>query len=168
LLTPELTQVDVNQDALHKKQIQLSTKPITIVESDREYHTGDVIAVNESFICYAVKGAKIRVLARHHTARALLRTCEGEVADLRFVGARVNTLVGVSSRGQCCVWSLRLESGAAAPVIVDTLLGQLQLADGVTANGIERVAISSVDASNVFAGVLFTDQGVRKWMYVHV
>lgn len=156
VIVPPIAQIDVNQDSLRKRSVKLATQTITIVDSERDYHTGDVVAVNDTFLCYVVKGQKIRVLARKHSARALLR-CGGDVADLRFVGTDDDTLIGVTASGELYVWTLRLTSDA----IVDTLIGHAQLNDGVALAGIERVALHAVDTA-VVVGIIYTNNNNNK------
>lgn len=155
MIVPPIAQIDVNQESLRKRSVKLATQPITIVDSEREYHTGDVVAVNDTFLCYVVKGQKIRVLARKHSARALLR-CGGDVADLRFVRANDDTLVGVTSSGDLYVWTLRLTADA----IAESLVGHAQLnADAGAVCGIERVALHAVDdgaSTSVVVGIVYT------------
>ncbi|CAG8787503.1 16520_t:CDS:2, partial [Racocetra persica] len=60
-----------NEKVLCSKDLNLTT--ITLIPSDLEYRLGKSIAVNGRYICYVVKGGKIRVISALYGSRTLLR-----------------------------------------------------------------------------------------------
>ncbi|RIB01814.1 hypothetical protein C2G38_2050571 [Gigaspora rosea] len=60
-----------NEKVLCSKDLDLTT--ITLIPSDLEYRLGKSIAVNGRYICYVVKGGKIRVISTLYGSKTLLR-----------------------------------------------------------------------------------------------
>ncbi|KAF0397556.1 WD domain, G-beta repeat-containing protein [Gigaspora margarita] len=60
-----------NEKVLCSKDLELTT--ITLIPSDLEYRLGKSIAVNGRYICYVVKGGKIRVISTLYGSKTLLK-----------------------------------------------------------------------------------------------
>ena len=153
--SPSSVQIDVNQDSLHKRAVVSSSQPITIVESQRAYRAGDIVAANGDFLCYVVKGTKVRVLSRVSNARALLRADDSDIVDVCFVRAY---LVAATAGGRLVGWSLALSDDAAT--IVDALVLNMQLPSAYAVSGIERIVCSECGNGPPALGVLYTDRGI--------
>lgn len=84
--------------------------PITLYQSeapDLEW-LGNQIAVTPTFVAYAIKGGKIRVLARSSATRTLLRGHAATIVDLSAFdeGDNCATLASVCADGRVVVWAL--------------------------------------------------------------
>lgn len=96
VLTPEINTVfdvkffssDLVSESITASPQQPQTQQIAVYDAtpiEESIHGASVIAVNQHFICYAVKNGLIRVLHRHSTLRTLLRAHAGQnVTDLQF------------------------------------------------------------------------------------
>ncbi|CAG8456437.1 3148_t:CDS:10 [Funneliformis mosseae] len=69
-----------NENILSRKDLELTT--ITLVPSELEYRAGKLIAVNGLYICYAVKGGKIRVISTLYGSKTLLRNHDKYILDM--------------------------------------------------------------------------------------
>ena len=78
--------------------------PITLYSTDFTYQHGNLIAVNENYISYAIKNGKIRVLNQLSAARTLLRGHTGVITDLAFFSNSDNRLASVCANGILFVW----------------------------------------------------------------
>lgn len=78
---------DLTSDDTASTPQQPQTQQIAVYEAtpiEESIHGASVIAVNQHFICYAVKNGLIRVLNRHSTLRTLLRAHAGQnVTDIK-------------------------------------------------------------------------------------
>ncbi|RIA94484.1 hypothetical protein C1645_873429 [Glomus cerebriforme] len=69
-----------NEIVISSKDLELTT--ITLVPSDLEYRAGKSISVNALYICYAVKGGKIRVISTLYGSKTLLRNHDKSILDM--------------------------------------------------------------------------------------
>jgi WD40 repeat protein len=149
--------VDVRQLPTSTSTVHLSAKPITVVPATAPaYNPGaTLLAVNARFVCYTVRGSKIRALSRSTSARTLIRAHESAVTDLRFHAAvDDDLLVSVSRDGALGVWRLVLaDPGTAAASaspddgVVATLVAHVLLDDSLSAvDGFMRVLCPAAPA----------------------
>jgi enhancer of mRNA-decapping protein 4 len=59
--------------------------PITMYNSEYNLHTRQQIAVNDNYICYALKQGHIRVLSTKSSHRALIKAHAPPVTDIKSV-----------------------------------------------------------------------------------
>jgi len=102
-----------NENVLSNQDLELTT--ITLIPSELEYRTGKSISVNALYICYAVKGGKIRVintlygnktLLRNHDKSSILDMCIQDVLPNEFKGKENERqlLLAVGGDGKITVW----------------------------------------------------------------
>jgi hypothetical protein len=119
--------------------VHLSAKPITVVPAGTVAYScsSQLVAVCARFVCYTVKGSKVRALSRHSPVRTLLRAHAAPVTDLRFVAKAAaadddDKLVSVAQDGSLGCWRLTLADPAPANTssddgVVATLLAHIVL-----------------------------------------
>lgn len=73
---------DILSNSHHIKELEVT--PITLYSSEYVYRSGNLITVNNYFICYIVKGELIRVLHKRSAARGLLKGHNTTITDLKF------------------------------------------------------------------------------------
>ncbi|GBC02494.1 hypothetical protein RclHR1_04650011 [Rhizophagus clarus] len=99
-----------NEIVLSSKELQLIT--ITLVPSELEYRAGKSIAVNAFYICYAVKGGKIRVISTSYGSKTLLRSHDKFILDMCIQDVlfdddnKTQLLLVVGSDSKITVWEL--------------------------------------------------------------
>ncbi|CAG8463697.1 9996_t:CDS:2 [Diversispora eburnea] len=103
-----------NENVLSSNELDFTT--ITLKHSELEYRTGKSIAVNGHFICYAVKGGKIRVIDTEFGAKTLLRNHEKTILDMCIQETAPNgneeaqmgrqLLLAVGADSKITVWEL--------------------------------------------------------------
>ncbi|CAI2170487.1 3018_t:CDS:10, partial [Funneliformis geosporum] len=103
-----------NENVLSRKDLELTT--ITLVPSELEYRAGKSIAVNGLYICYAVKGGKIRVISTLYGSKTLLRNHDKYILDMciqdvlsdEFIDDELETqlLLAVGIDSKITVWEL--------------------------------------------------------------
>ncbi|RHZ75827.1 hypothetical protein Glove_209g95 [Diversispora epigaea] len=103
-----------NEKVLSSNELDFTT--ITLKPSELEYRTGKSIAVNGHFICYTVKGDKIRVIGTEFGAKTLLRNHEKTILDMCIQETAPNEneetqmgrqlLLAVGADSKITVWEL--------------------------------------------------------------
>mmetsp|Transcript_43107 Transcript_43107/g.71781 ORF Transcript_43107/g.71781 Transcript_43107/m.71781 type:complete len:1471 (+) Transcript_43107:67-4479(+) len=108
---PTLTKEDAGQSSGER---QLEVTPITLYNTEYVYNFGALIAVNNTYICYAIKGGQIRVINKNSGGRALLKAHTQPITDLRFFSPDVDVLASVGRDGNVFVWRIyeKPEDGA--------------------------------------------------------
>ena len=86
--------------------------PITLYSTDFTYQHGNLIAINENYISYAIKNGKIRVLNQVSATRTLLRGHTGAITDLVFFSRQTNLLASVCTDGLLFVWQITEAEGS--------------------------------------------------------
>eukprot|EP00897_Mesotaenium_endlicherianum_P006820 jgi/Mesen1/6166/ME000317S05294 len=110
------------------KVTQLEVTPITVYGSEQLVAAGRQIAVNRSYICYALRAATIRILNVHTALRALLRGHSQRVTDMVLFGEDVHLLASASADGRVLVRKIHEEPGADGKLrITEQVLASLQL-----------------------------------------
>ncbi|GBC42470.2 enhancer of mRNA-decapping protein 4-like [Rhizophagus irregularis DAOM 181602=DAOM 197198] len=102
-----------NEIVLSSKELELTT--ITLVPSELEYRAGKSIAVNAFYICYAVKGGRIRVISTLYGSKTLLRNHDKSILDMCIQDvlsdelneeSKTQLLLAVGSDSKITVWEL--------------------------------------------------------------
>eukprot|EP00894_Picocystis_sp_ML_P001931 jgi/Pico_ML_1/52448/g3152.t1 len=118
---------DVDEPRDKSNQAQLSVSPITMYNSDGKPR-GRIIAVNENYICYGLKGGPIRVLSQKTGIKTLLRGHSAPVSDMAFFSPKMDVLGSVSDDGKLFIRRLKdKDEGGEAADIEDEVLMSLQV-----------------------------------------
>jgi hypothetical protein len=104
-LLPKESPIVVSQQNV-QCTVPLESQTITIVPTKLEYRKGRSISVSNDFICYAVRGGKIRIIAQVSGDMILLREHIQSVLDMTVSGS---LLASVSLDDSIACWSLALE-----------------------------------------------------------
>eukprot|EP00963_Diacronema_lutheri_P010059 scaffold950_cov360-Pavlova_lutheri.AAC.26 len=89
---------------------------------------GRIIAVNENYICYGLKGGPIRVLSQKTGIKTLLRGHSAPVSDMAFFSPKMDVLGSISDDGKLFIRRLKdKEEGGEAADIEDEVLMSLQV-----------------------------------------
>ncbi|XP_072290506.1 enhancer of mRNA-decapping protein 4 [Eucyclogobius newberryi] len=98
----------INSKACGSNKVKI--QPVAKYDWEHKYYYGRLIAVSNSFLAYAIKGANnqamIRVLSVGSTERALLKGFTGAVTDLAFAHLDSSLLGCVDEAGNLVVWQL--------------------------------------------------------------
>jgi len=87
--------------------------PVTLYQSEEKppaESASSQLAACEGFLAYAIKGGKIRVLARGSATRTLLRGHSQRIVDLAFGGGAAGAAASLASccaAGRLCTWTVR-------------------------------------------------------------
>ena len=87
--------------------------PVTLYQSEEKppaESASSQLAACEGFLAYAIKGGKIRVLARGSATRTLLRGHSQRIVDLAFGGGAAGAAASLASccaGGRLCTWTVR-------------------------------------------------------------
>ena len=125
-LTNEDVTFDISEPLAElKSSASIDTQPITIVPSKMEYKLGRSIQVCKDFICYAVRGGKIRVIGQVQGEMILLREHTMAVLDLDLLQEQEHhaKLVSTSSDDTVGIWHLSLGKEEILSQLVFTLHG---------------------------------------------
>ncbi|XP_061773440.1 enhancer of mRNA-decapping protein 4 isoform X4 [Nerophis ophidion] len=113
-ITSEDVEIVASQDSSINSKARGSNmvkiKPVAKYEWEHKYHYGRLIAVSNSFMAYAIRGANnqamIRVLSVGTAERSLLKGFTGAVTDLAFAHLDCSLLGCVDEAGNLMVWQL--------------------------------------------------------------
>ena len=95
--------------------------PVTLYQSEEKppaESASSQLAACEGFLAYAIKGGKIRVLARGSATRTLLRGHSQRIVDLAFGGGAAGAAASLASccaGGRLCTWTVREGPGGERP-----------------------------------------------------
>ncbi|KAJ3087562.1 hypothetical protein HK102_010767 [Quaeritorhiza haematococci] len=138
----------------------LSPQTITLVPSKVEYKKGKTIAVNRDYICYGVRGGRIRVIGQQTGSMILLRGHNQSILDVCITDSRDSHaayLVSVAADDTLYVWELNLDGDEISSKAVLSIEGNKEDApktsspDNAGAGGrFHRVVWNPVD-DNTFA-----------------
>uniref|UniRef100_A0A7N6AXY4 Enhancer of mRNA-decapping protein 4 n=1 Tax=Anabas testudineus TaxID=64144 RepID=A0A7N6AXY4_ANATE len=112
----------INSKARGSNQVKI--QPVAKYDWEHKYYYGRLIAVSNSFLAYAIRGANnhamIRVLSLGFAERSLLKGFTGAVTDLAFAHLDSSLLGCVDEAGNLMVWQLTCsENKILYPDIVD-------------------------------------------------
>ncbi|XP_006822030.2 enhancer of mRNA-decapping protein 4-like [Saccoglossus kowalevskii] len=88
---------------------KVKISPVTNYDWEQKYYTGNLVAVNHTYIAYALKGRTgyvVRVINSQTSERVLLKGFVGIVVDLSFAHITSNTLACIDEQGNLFVWDL--------------------------------------------------------------
>ncbi|XP_026221079.1 enhancer of mRNA-decapping protein 4 isoform X1 [Anabas testudineus] len=98
----------INSKARGSNQVKI--QPVAKYDWEHKYYYGRLIAVSNSFLAYAIRGANnhamIRVLSLGFAERSLLKGFTGAVTDLAFAHLDSSLLGCVDEAGNLMVWQL--------------------------------------------------------------
>nr|XP_057932154.1 enhancer of mRNA-decapping protein 4 isoform X2 [Doryrhamphus excisus] len=101
---------DSSIDSKARGSNMVKIQPVAKYDWEHKYHYGRLIAVSNSFMAYAIRGANnqamIRVLSVGTAERSLLKGFTGAVTDLAFAHLDSSMLGCVDEAGNLMVWQL--------------------------------------------------------------
>ncbi|XP_077372595.1 enhancer of mRNA-decapping protein 4 [Festucalex cinctus] len=110
----------INSKARGSNMVKI--QPVAKYDWEHKYHYGRLIAVSNSFMAYAIRGANnqamIRVLSVDTAERSLLKGFTGAVTDLAFAHLDSPLLGCVDEAGNLMVWELTCTGNAILDQIV--------------------------------------------------
>ncbi|XP_008284067.1 enhancer of mRNA-decapping protein 4 isoform X1 [Stegastes partitus] len=113
-ITSNSVEIVASQDSSINSKARGSSKvkiqPVAKYDWEHKYYYGRLIAVSNSFLAYAIRGANnhamIRVLSVDFAERSLLKGFTGAVTDLAFAHLDSSLLGCVDEAGNLMVWQL--------------------------------------------------------------
>ncbi|XP_041124346.1 enhancer of mRNA-decapping protein 4-like [Polyodon spathula] len=110
----------INSKARGSNKVKI--QPVAKYDWEHKYYYGNLIAVSNSYLAYAIRGANsiamIRVLNVGTAERTLLKGFTGGVTDLAFAHLNSNQLACVDEAGSLFVWQLTEENGKIQDEII--------------------------------------------------
>ncbi|KAM4618939.1 enhancer of mRNA-decapping protein 4 isoform 2-T2 [Polymixia lowei] len=101
---------DSSIDSKARGSNKVKIQPVAKYDWEHRYYYGNLIAVSNSFLAYAIRGANnqamIRVLSLGFPERSLLKGFTGAVTDLAFAHLDSSLLGCVDEAGNLVVWQL--------------------------------------------------------------
>ncbi|XP_070576076.1 enhancer of mRNA-decapping protein 4-like isoform X2 [Ptychodera flava] len=88
---------------------KVKISPVTNYDWELKYYTGNLVAINNTYVAYALKGRDsyvVRVINFKTSDRVLLKGFSGVVIDLAFGHLNSNTLACIDEQGNLFVWDL--------------------------------------------------------------
>ena len=98
-------QSDPNQN----KSNPLEVTPITLYNTEAGYNLGKLIAVNNKYICYGIRGGMIRAINQTSVLRCLLRGHPEPITDLTFYNNEMDQLASCGPE-RVFIWTLSEQS----------------------------------------------------------
>ncbi|XP_067853923.1 enhancer of mRNA-decapping protein 4 isoform X1 [Heptranchias perlo] len=118
---------------------KVKIQPVAKYEWEQKYYYGNLIAVSNQYLAYAIRGANgvgmVRVLSVGMAERTLLKGFTGGVADLGFAHLNSNQLACVDEAGNLFVWQLNEENGK----IQEKIVVHIKRPDGTPLNTNRRI-----------------------------
>ncbi|XP_064436410.1 enhancer of mRNA-decapping protein 4 isoform X3 [Mirounga angustirostris] len=115
-------------------------QPVAKYDWEQKYYYGNLIAVSNSFLAYAIRAANngsamVRVISVSTSERTLLKGFTGSVADLAFAHLNSSQLACLDEAGNLFVWRLALVNGK----IQEEILVHIQQPEGTALNHFRRI-----------------------------
>ncbi|KAM3609289.1 uncharacterized protein V6R79_012488 [Siganus canaliculatus] len=127
----------INSKARGSNKVKI--QPVAKYDWEHKYYYGRLIAVSNSFLAYAIRGANnhamIRVLSVSFAERSLLKGFTGAVTDLAFAHLDSSLLGCVDEAGNLMVWQLTC-SGSK---ILDQVVVHIRRPDNTPLNSHRRL-----------------------------
>ncbi|XP_041077715.1 enhancer of mRNA-decapping protein 4 isoform X2 [Polyodon spathula] len=127
----------INSKARGSNKVKI--QPVAKYDWEHKYYYGNLIAVSNSYLAYAIRGANsiamIRVLNIGTAERTLLKGFTGGVTDLAFAHLNSNQLACVDEAGSLFVWQLTEENGK----IQDEIIVHVKRPESTSLNGNRRI-----------------------------
>ncbi|XP_030622392.1 enhancer of mRNA-decapping protein 4 [Chanos chanos] len=113
---------DSSIDSKARGSNKVKIQPVAKYDWEHKYYYGNLIAVSNSYLAYAIRGANnhamIRVLSLGSAERTLLKGFTGAVTDLAFAHLDSNLLGCVDEAGNLVIWQLTSESSKIQDEVV--------------------------------------------------
>ncbi|XP_014852411.1 PREDICTED: enhancer of mRNA-decapping protein 4 isoform X1 [Poecilia mexicana] len=127
----------INSKARGSNKVKI--QPVAKYDWEHKYYYGRLIAVSNSFLAYAIRGANnhamIRVLSLDFSERSLLKGFTGAVTDLAFAHLDSSLLGCVDEAGNLMVWHLTLTRSK----ILDQIVVHIQRPEDAPLNSHRRL-----------------------------
>ncbi|XP_039358465.1 enhancer of mRNA-decapping protein 4 isoform X1 [Mauremys reevesii] len=119
---------------------KVKIQPVARYDWEQKYYYGNLIAVSNSYLAYAIRGASngsamVRVLSISTAERTLLKGFTGGVADLAFAHLNSNQLACLDEAGNLFVWCLAMDNGK----IQEEILVNIKRPEGTPLNSFRRI-----------------------------
>uniref|UniRef100_A0A2I2YC94 Enhancer of mRNA-decapping protein 4 n=1 Tax=Gorilla gorilla gorilla TaxID=9595 RepID=A0A2I2YC94_GORGO len=119
---------------------QVKIQPVAKYDWEQKYYYGNLIAVSNSFLAYAIRAANngsamVRVISVSTSERTLLKGFTGSVADLAFAHLNSPQLACLDEAGNLFVWRLALVNGK----IQEEILVHIRQPEGTPLNHFRRI-----------------------------
>lgn len=105
---------DSSIDSKARGSNKVKIQPVAKYDWEHKYYYGNLIAVSNSYLAYAIRGANnhsmIRVLRLGSTERSLLKGFTGAVTDLAFAHLDSTLLGCVDEAGNMFIWQLTIHN----------------------------------------------------------
>uniref|UniRef100_A0A8C6P3C5 Enhancer of mRNA-decapping protein 4 n=1 Tax=Nothobranchius furzeri TaxID=105023 RepID=A0A8C6P3C5_NOTFU len=142
-ITSSNVEIVASQDSSINSKARGSNKvkiqPVAKYDWEHKYYYGRLIAVSNSFLAYAIRGANshamIRVLSLDFNERTLLKGFTGAVTDLAFAHLDSSLLGCVDEAGNLMVWQLTLTGSK----ILDQIVVHVQRPEDTPLNSHRRL-----------------------------
>uniref|UniRef100_A0A3Q2QAW7 Enhancer of mRNA decapping 4 n=1 Tax=Fundulus heteroclitus TaxID=8078 RepID=A0A3Q2QAW7_FUNHE len=122
-----------------RQETTVKIQPVAKYDWEHKYYYGRLIAVSNSFLAYAIRGANnhamVRVLSLDCGERSLLKGFTGAVTDLAFAHLDSSLLGCVDEAGNLMVWQLELTGSK----ILDQIVVHIQRPDDTPLNSHRRL-----------------------------
>lgn len=130
---------DSGIDSKARGSNKVKIQPVAKYDWEHKYYYGNLIAVSNSFLAYAIRGANnqamIRVLSLGSAERSLLKGFTGAVTDLAFAHLDSSLLGCVDEAGNLVVWQLTCTSSK----ILDQVVVHIRRPDDIPLNSHRRL-----------------------------
>uniref|UniRef100_A0A8C5C630 Enhancer of mRNA-decapping protein 4 n=1 Tax=Gadus morhua TaxID=8049 RepID=A0A8C5C630_GADMO len=130
---------DSSIDSKARGSNKVKIQPVAKYDWEHKYFYGNLIAVSNSFLAYAIRGANnhamIRVLSLGSSDRSLLKGFTGAVTDLGFAHLDSPLLGCVDEAGNLVIWQLTCTSGK----ILDQVVVHIRRPDDTPLNSHRRL-----------------------------
>uniref|UniRef100_A0A8C1P884 Enhancer of mRNA-decapping protein 4 n=1 Tax=Cyprinus carpio TaxID=7962 RepID=A0A8C1P884_CYPCA len=130
---------DSSIDSKARGSNKVKIQPVAKYDWEHKYYYGNLIAVSNSYLAYAIRGANnhsmIRVLRLGSTERLLLKGFTGAVTDLAFAHLDSNLLGCVDEAGNMFIWQLTSHSSK----IQDEVIVHIQRPEDTPLNSNRRL-----------------------------
>ncbi|XP_042556680.1 enhancer of mRNA-decapping protein 4 isoform X1 [Dipodomys spectabilis] len=119
---------------------KVKIQPVAKYDWEQKYYYGNLIAVSNSFLAYAIRAANngsamVRVISVSTSERTLLKGFTGSVADLAFAHLNSPQLACLDEAGNLFVWRLALVNGK----IQEEILVHIRQPEGASLNQFRRI-----------------------------
>uniref|UniRef100_A0A8D0GBJ2 Enhancer of mRNA-decapping protein 4 n=1 Tax=Sphenodon punctatus TaxID=8508 RepID=A0A8D0GBJ2_SPHPU len=119
---------------------KVKIQPVARYDWEQKYYYGNLIAVSNSYLAYAIRGASngsamVRVLSVSTAERTLLKGFTGGVADLAFAHLNSNQLACLDEAGNLFVWRLAMNNGK----IQEEIFVNIKRPDSTPLNNFRRI-----------------------------
>uniref|UniRef100_H3BA96 Enhancer of mRNA-decapping protein 4 n=1 Tax=Latimeria chalumnae TaxID=7897 RepID=H3BA96_LATCH len=118
---------------------KVKIQPVAKYDWEQKYYYGNLIAVSNAYLAYAIRGANsvpmVRVMSVGTAERTLLKGFTGGVADMAFAHLNSNQLACLDEAGNLFVWQLSLQNGK----IYEEIVVHIKRPDNTPLNNYRRI-----------------------------